>query len=42
VFDEASWERVRGKLRAASLIEFADYWTERRGDRPMPRRDDIR
>jgi hypothetical protein len=41
LFDEPSWERVRGKLRAASLIELADYWAARRGDRPMPRRDDI-
>jgi hypothetical protein len=42
LFDEASWERVRGKLRAASLIELADCWAAYRGDRPMPRRNDIR
>ena len=41
MFDERSLERVREKLRSAWLIELADYWIARRGDRPMPRRDDI-
>jgi hypothetical protein len=41
VFDEELFARVRGKLRAAPLIECADYWAARRGARPMPRRADI-
>ena len=41
MFDEKTLERVRGKLRSAELLDLADYWDRLRGDRGMPRREDI-